>query len=157
MESIGRSKASTSILAVAGFLCALAGFAVAEARNQMSVRPFEQVKFVPQDPKNPGGPQLAVLSGSRSAGPVAVLLKWKKGDIPMHSHTFAYHAVVLQGKAKHWAQGENAASAPVLGPGSYWYQPGKLVHTDACLEESSDCIIFAYSLGKQDFIPASSR
>jgi len=30
-------------------------------------------------------------------------------------------------------------------------------HTDACLEEVSECMIFAYSLGKQDLIPATRR
>lgn len=123
----------------------------------MLVRPFEQVKLTPQDPNHPEATQLAVLSGSPSAGPVAVLLKFKKGNIPVHSHSSSYHAVVLQGRAKHWARGEHENAAPALGPGSYWYQPGRLVHTDACLEESSRCIILAYMLGNMDFIPASGR
>lgn len=157
MKLIQRAMTRGSSYAIVGALCAIAGLAAAQIRDQMVVRPFEQVKFSPQDPKRPEGAQVAVLSGSPSGGPVAVLLKFKKGDIPMHSHTFAYHAVMLQGRAKHWAQGEDANAAPALGPGSYWYQPGKLVHTDACLEESSECMIFAYSLGKQDFVPAGSR
>jgi hypothetical protein len=40
----------------------------------------------------------------------------------------------------------------VLGPGSYWFQPGKGVHGDACLTD--ECIIYISWGGKMDFKPA---
>jgi hypothetical protein len=45
----------------------------------MIVLPSQDAKFVPFNPAHPEGPQLAVLSGDIRNGPVAVMLKLKKG------------------------------------------------------------------------------
>lgn len=134
--------------------CLLAGFALGAVANQsMVVTPFESAKFVPMDPARPHGAQIAVLWGDPGSGPSAALLKYPKSDSGrMHIHTADYHLVVLEGRAKHWAQGEQPASAPVLGPGSYWFQPGKQPHADACL--SDQCVMFIKWSGKEDALAA---
>lgn len=134
--------------------CLLAGFALGAATGStLVVTPFEKAKFVPMNPKRPDGAQIAVLWGDPTTGPSAALLKYPKSDSgSMHSHTSDYHLVVLEGKAKHWAKGEPEASAPLLGPGSYWFQPGKQPHADTCL--SDHCLMFIKWSGKEDAMAA---
>lgn len=134
--------------------CLLAGFALGAAADQtMVVTAFENAKFVPMNPARPNGAQIAVLWGDPTSGPSAALLKYPKSDSGrMHIHTSDYHLVVLEGKAKHWAKGEQEASAPVLGPGSYWFQPGNQPHADTCL--SDECVMFIKWSGKEDALPA---
>ncbi len=134
--------------------CLLAGFALgAAATSPMVVTPFENAKFVPMDPQRPNGAQVAVLWGDPTTGPSAALLKYPKSDSGrMHIHTADYHLVVLQGKAKHWAKGEQEASAPTLGPGSYWFQPGSQPHADTCL--SDECLMFIKWAGREDAMAA---
>lgn len=132
--------------------CVLIGLAAAgasaESQKQMIVLPSRDAKFIPFDPAHPEGPQFAVLSGDPKMGPVAVLLKLKKGSGPLHSHSADYHGMLIQGSARHWAQGQQEADAKVLDPGSYWFQPGGQVHGDACL--SDECLIFASFEGRMD-------
>lgn len=120
------------------------------AEDRMIVRPTEDLKFETQ----PDGTSIAVISGDPATGPSVMFKKYKSGPIPMHSHPSGYHAVVLQGTAKHWAQGVTEANSPPLRPGSYWFQPPELIHTDACVDVSGECIIFVQNLGRRGFIPA---
>lgn len=113
----------------------------------MLVRPVETLKFETR----PDGSSLAVIAGDPLTGPSVVLLKFKSGPIPMHTHPSAYQALVLRGTAKHWAQGDSEAAAPPLEPGSYWFQPANEVHTDSCVDASGECVLFAYTLGKMGF------
>ncbi|MEW6736169.1 MAG: cupin domain-containing protein, partial [Acidobacteriota bacterium] len=138
-----RLKQRYSKLLVVGIVCALAGFAAgvfADAKKQMVVMPFQDAKFVPIDPKQPDGPQLAVLWGDPTKEPSAMLLKFKKSSGRLHFHTSDYHLVLLQGIMKHTAEGEQEADVKPLGPGSYWFQPGNQAHTDSCL--SDECLMF---------------
>jgi hypothetical protein len=43
------------------------------------------------------------------------------------------------------------AAAPAMNVGSFWFQPGKQVHGDSCVDEKG-CLIFIQSMGKSDFI-----
>lgn len=121
--------------------------------NQMVVRSFEGLEFE----SRPDGSSLAGLSGDPAVGPSAVLLKFRSGPIPMHWHPSGYHAVVIKGLVKHWAKGEQEAESPLLGPGSYWFQPPNLVHTDACLDSSGECMIFAHTLGPMGYSEGPAR
>lgn len=118
--------------------------ACAQTPDRMVVRPVENLKFEAR----PDGSSLAILSGDPATGPSEVLLKFKRGSIPMHWHPSGYYAVVLQGTVKHWAEGEQEATSPLLRPGSYWFQPPRLVHTDSCVDASGECMIFAHNFGK---------
>ncbi len=119
----------------------------------MIVLPIGDVKFVSAIPGNADGPQVAILSGTPADGPVAVLLKLKRGEVPLHWHSADYHAVIIQGTAEHWAQGERER-AKSLGPGSYWFQPAGEIHGDSCV--SDECLIFVHFMGKMDTHVVSS-
>jgi quercetin dioxygenase-like cupin family protein len=118
------------------------------ATHPMVVKSIEDVTFSPAIPNLPDGPQLAVLWGDPSTGPSAMLLTLKRGALPLHTHTSDYHLVVLRGKMKHWGVGQTEADAKPLGPGSYWFQPGNIVHGDACLDE--ECLVHIVWSGKRD-------
>jgi quercetin dioxygenase-like cupin family protein len=144
------------LVGTAGVLSGFAAGTLANTQEQMIVVSLKDAKFEPADPANPEGPQLAVLSGDPTKGPAAVLLKLKKGIQPLHSHTSDHHAVLIQGTAKHWAEGEREADVKSLGPGSYWFQPGKQVHGDACTAENGECLVFVNFMGKMDSILAEA-
>ena len=102
-----------------------------------------------------GGPlQIAKLWGDRDKGPeYAMLLKMPAGtDSGMHAHTADYHAVSIQGTWVHTVEGD-ATTVKDLAPGSYVFQPGKQMHSDAC-KGKQECIVFVHQHGKGDFIPA---
>jgi hypothetical protein len=137
---------------VVGIACALGGFAtgaIAAAKKPSTIVSAQDAKWVPMDPNMPAGPQIAVLSGDPKKGKSEILLKLKKGSAPLHVHSADYRAVLVQGSTKHWDEGQTEAEAKALNPGSYWAQPGKAVHGDACLTD--ECIIYVTWAGKLDF------
>jgi mannose-6-phosphate isomerase-like protein (cupin superfamily) len=117
------------------------------ARTMVAV-PYQDAKFVPVSPRLAEGPRMAVLWGDPSSGPSAVLLEMQRGSVPFHVHTADYHLVVLEGTMKHWLEGQDEASAPLLGPGSYWFQPGGQPHADGCL--SDRCVMHIVWSGPRD-------
>lgn len=122
-----------------------------KAAKKAIILPAEEVKFFPMDPKNPEGGQMAVASGDPQKGPSAIYLKLKPGSPPIHAHAADYHAVLISGKAKHWVDGEEG-NAKEMGPGSYWFQPGKQMHGDTCVGPE-DCLLFLSLNKKFDFQP----
>jgi len=117
--------------------------------------PAGSAKFGPVDPKNPGGLQMAVLSGDPTTGPTAFLLKLPKGPAPLHWHSSDYYAWTVEGNTKHWLPGKEA-DAKANPPGTFWFQPGGAsgVHGDECLSDS--CTVLIQMPGKFDFTPAAA-
>jgi hypothetical protein len=76
----------------------------------------------------------------------------KKYGGSLHYHTSDYHLVLIQGTMKHWGGGTREPDAKPLGPGSYWFQPGKQPHGDSCL--SDECLMYLHWAGKRDGIAA---
>jgi quercetin dioxygenase-like cupin family protein len=136
------------VLATACALASCASGNITVAPKRMVVTPLQDARFVPNDPREPDGPQLAVLWGDPARGPSTMLVKVKKSTFPLHSHTADYHLVVLEGTVKHWAEGELESNAKALGPGSYWFQPGNQVHGDACVTD--ECLVHIHWAGPRD-------
>ena len=130
---------------------ALASIAVAGSSSQMIVTPAEALHYVVEYPDQQSSPGIAVVTGDPAKTPISMLVRMKKSVLPMHSHSADYQAVVVKGTMKHWAKGKDEAKAPRLRPGSWWYQPGKQVHTDACLDE--ECVVYVHNTGVLDTIP----
>jgi Domain of unknown function (DUF4437) len=128
----------------------IGGVAVA-ASSRMVVKPAETLQYVAEYADQPSGPSIAIVSGDPEKTPISAFIRMSKGELPMHAHSADYQAVVIRGTMKHWAKGEIEAQASRLGPGSWWYQPGMQVHTDACLDEV--CLIYVHNTGKLDTIP----
>ena len=128
--------------------CAQAQVAPSPPQQGSVIVAFEEARFTPMNMRAPNGPKLAVLWGDPTQGPSAMLMKFPQGALSLHAHTADYHLVVLQGLMKHWDEGQTEAEAKPLGPGSYWFQPGKKVHGDACL--SSECVLYLNWADKRD-------
>jgi hypothetical protein len=145
-----------SVLVVTAFALGIAGgVTVAKsAKPDYVLVPAGSAKFAPLDPKNPGGGQMAVLSGDPKTGPVAFLLKLPKGAAPIHWHSSDYYALTIDGNTKHWLPGKEA-DAKSNPPGTFWFQPGGASgpHGDECL--SDWCTVFVQMPGKFDFTPVA--
>ena len=141
-------SAGTVMLGMAWFAAGCADGPVTAPQDPMVVVRREDAKFVPLDPANPEEAQVAVLWGDPAKGPSSMLMRMKKTDGGLHYHSSTYDLVVLEGQMKHLGEGEKAAEAPPLGPGSYWHQPGLQAHADSCLTD--ECLMFIKWEGKRD-------
>jgi Domain of unknown function (DUF4437) len=138
----------TVILGIACLATGLSGGPVTEAQDRMVVVRREDARFVPLDPSQPGGAEVAVLWGDPAEGPSSMLMRMKKTAGRLHYHTSGYDLVLLEGQMRPWAEREQEAEVPPLGPGSYWHQPGLQPHGDSCLTE--ECLMFIKWEGKRD-------
>jgi quercetin dioxygenase-like cupin family protein len=125
----------------------IANFIWADSK-QMVVVPANEAQFVPVNPQQPDGPQIALLWGDPSKGPSAMFMKFKKLEGRFHIHSHDYHLIVLEGKMTHQAQGENKEGAKILESGSYWFQPANQPHADSCLTDQ--CVMFIKWEGPRD-------
>lgn len=114
--------------------------------------PAGAASFAPLDSKNPQGLQQAVLSGDPKVGPVAFIMKFPKGRLPLHFHSSDYYGWVVEGRMRHWVAGHEAEAKENL-PGTFWFQPGgaDAVHDDECMSDS--CLLYVYMNGKFDAVP----
>lgn len=150
-RSLRLSPSATRAAVVVAGAWVLAGCGApvpADARNPILVVPIEEAEFAPVDPARPSGPRIATLWGDPDRGPSAMLLRMERSGGRLHYHSSDYHLAVIEGEMKHWARGEQEADAPVLGPGSYWFQPGGEAHADSCLADL--CLMFVKWSGRRD-------
>ncbi len=147
-------KRTLPLLALSIFVSLALGYAAGARAAKATAHklvPASDIKWTPWDPKNPEGAQVATVWGDMKKGPVGFLLKTPAGlEFPRHAHTPDYDAVVVKGEWKHTF--EAGSEAPPLAPGSFWRQPGKQFHGDACTA-GGECIVLVYEHGKPDFIP----
>jgi hypothetical protein len=71
----------------------------------------------------------------------------------MHSHTSTYRAIIIEGSALHWIEGEDKGSVEPVGKGGYWLQPGDQVHGDENVSEEPSLSLIVFD-GPLDFIMA---
>ncbi len=74
-----------------------------------------------------------------------------KFETPYHTHSAAYHGVVIKGVMTNPFKGD--ANSPKMGPGSYWYVPASAVHATACVSDTP-CEFYFHSKSSFDFHPA---
>ena len=72
--------------------------------------------------------------------------KFKK---PFHTHSGAYHGVVIKGVMTNPFKGEK--NSPQMKPGSYWYVPANSVHATACVS-AEPCQFYFHAAGNFDFV-----
>jgi len=114
----------------------------------MTITAIEDAKFTPVNPQRPQGAQMAVLWGDPNTGPSAMLLRIDKGAGAMHVHSADYQCVILEGTMQHWERGQSQSQAKLLQPGSHWFQPGNVPHSDACVTEQ--CLMYVQWAGPRD-------
>ena len=110
----------------------------------------------PGIPTSANGPKIAFLWGNpqdeRLNGTLVKLPAGFTGKIRSPGSTF--HAVAIQGLAKHRVPGD--AAVKIVEPGSYFGSQGEVVHQVSC-EAEEECIIYVRVEGKFDIIPAQPK
>jgi len=101
--------------------------------------------------------QMADVWGDRATGPHGTFGKFPANfETPVHTHTFAYHGVVLAGVMTN-PFGETGEKSPAKMPaGSYWYVPAGTPHSTACVS-TTPCQFFFDSEGGFNFTPLAAK
>lgn len=106
----------------------------ADAPAVVATADLEWVEIVP-------GVDFAAVHGDWAEGAHAKFARFAPGmAAPVHSHTNAYHGVVVQGEFTNPYPGEEAV---VMRPGDYWYVPGGAAHSNECVS-AEPCVFFTY-------------
>lgn len=107
----------------------------ADAAALIAQEDLEWVEIIP-------GVEFAAVSGDWAEGAHAKFARFAPGMVaPLHTHTHAYHGVVVQGEFTNpYSDGEGV----VMGPGDYWYVPGGMAHGNECVS-AEPCVFFTYS------------
>ena len=69
---------------------------------------------------------------------------------PVHTHSGAYHGVVISGLMTNPFKDEKSPAK--MKPGSYWYVPAKSEHATACIS-ATPCQFYFHADSKFDFHP----
>ncbi|MBU1314398.1 MAG: DUF4437 domain-containing protein [Alphaproteobacteria bacterium] len=105
----------------------------------MIVAPAETLgEFRPLIPGHGDGPNIREIEGDPMAGPSITLFRYRnnyEGSRRLHTHTYTYRSILIEGEMKHWDANGSEETAVVLRPGSYWRQPGGELHADHCMTE----------------------
>lgn len=112
--------------------------------------PFSQWKFHDTGARGVDGVtkiEAADAYGDMANGQHGTIFRFTPGFIsPVHTHTYDYYAVVIQGEMENYEVGVKPIK---LGPGSYWYQRGKKAHTTTCVSKEP-CLAFIVQSQKFD-------
>ncbi len=89
--------------------------------------------------------------GDRASGAHGTFGEFPGGAAsPLHTHSGAYHGVVITGVMTNPFEGES--NPPKMGPGSYWYVPAGMEHVTACVSKEP-CLFYFHAQGSFDFTP----
>ena len=95
--------------------------------------------------------RMAPAYGDRSTGAHGSFGRFPGEFItPFHTHTGAYHGIVIKGRMTNPFKGEK--SPATMGPGSYWYVPANAVHATACVSKTP-CEFYFHAASSFDFHP----
>jgi len=95
--------------------------------------------------------KMAASHGDRASGAHGTFGIFRAGaSSPPHTHTGAYHGVVISGTMTNPFGSE--AKPPELGPGSYWYVPAGAEHVTSCISKEP-CEFYFHAKDGFDFAP----
>lgn len=110
-------------------------------RQTLRLIPTEEaldMTFNPLYGDKPLGPRFQNLDGNPRSGPSLTIFRYSQNYTNsgrLHYHTFGYRLWLIEGELKHWTDKGSEATAPVLRPGSYLYQPANEFHAANCISE----------------------
>ncbi len=95
--------------------------------------------------------EMAPAWGDRGQGAHGTFGRFKPHfQTPFHTHSGAYHAVVLSGTMTNPFADEE--DPPTMHVGSYWYVPSGAVHATACVSDVP-CSFYFHAENAFDFTP----
>ena len=119
---------------------------------EKSITSYNDLKFAPLGEGNPV--EAALLWGDPATGPAALLIRMPKGHSePLHSHTSAYRAVLIEGRVQSRSPDAATDIAEAYGPGSYLVQPGGQSHSEVSAGEGP-LLALVFFEGPVDFVPS---
>lgn len=96
--------------------------------------------------------KMATAYGDRAKGAHGSFGQFPANFItPMHTHSGAYHGIVVKGTMTNPFAGET--TPPEMAAGSYWYVPANAVHATACVSDTP-CEFYFYADSAFDFHPS---
>ena len=153
---IKKTLVGSAIVAGVAGLSFAAGLAVAKGpAKEPALSLLSEATWTPVMKEGPL-PATAPIEGNGAKGAYLGYLKLPAGfTSPVHSHTFDYWAVLVQGKMTHWAATGSEAGAKQLGIGDLTFMPGKVEHVSKCFP-GAECIMVIMQKGKGDFVPGKA-
>ena len=131
-----------SLLAVVG----LAGVVVADSNKARALK-SDQIKYEQIAPFV----QMGTAWGNRAKGKHGTFGIFPGGaSSPLHTHSGAYHGVVISGVMTNPFNTEK--NPPKMAAGSYWYVPANTKHVTACVSEEP-CVFYFHADSAFDFAP----
>jgi quercetin dioxygenase-like cupin family protein len=110
-------------------------------------------KWMPANPDKPGGPHMAVISGTPKEGAFTALGKFPAGmATPLHSHSANFTGVVISGTVQ---SGRSPDDHATLTAGTTWTEPKGEVHFTGCTKDA-ECIIAFHMSGAMSMVPAKT-
>ncbi|MFT7581256.1 MAG: quercetin dioxygenase-like cupin family protein [Myxococcota bacterium] len=96
--------------------------------------------------------EMATVFGDRATGNHATVGVFGAGfDSGPHTHSQAYHGVVVQGRMTNPFGTEG--SPREMGPGSYWFVPAGEQHATRCVSTDEPCVFYFHADDGFDFTP----
>jgi len=115
--------------------------------NLPTVKTSENLQFQNINPMI----KMAAAYGDKSAGGHGTFGKFPANfKTPEHTHTNAYHGVVLKGVMTNPFNGDK--NPPKMQSGSYWYVPAGVEHATACVS-NTPCEFYFHADSAFDFHP----
>jgi hypothetical protein len=62
-------------------------------------------------------------------------------SVALHTHTSAFHGVIVSGRLTNQYEGEGSPQA--MGSGAHWYVPGGVPHINTCVSEEA-CLFYTH-------------
>jgi len=136
-----------AVLFTAACTTALAEGPAAFDPAQPKATPADELAFVNVNPAI----RMADAYGDRGKGGHGTFGTFPANFItPYHTHSGAYHGVVIEGVMTNPFEGEK--NPPQMPPGSYWYVPAEAVHATACVS-ATPCKFYFHAAEAFDFKP----
>jgi mannose-6-phosphate isomerase-like protein (cupin superfamily) len=93
--------------------------------------------------------KMASAYGDRSVGAHGTFGQFPANfETPEHTHSGAYHGVVIKGTMTNPFDGDK--NPPKMEPGSYWYVPANARHSTACISDTP-CEFYFHADSSFDF------
>jgi len=142
------SMISVASVASLGILSACSGNSIKSFDPKLeTVKTSESLQFQNINPMI----QMAAAYGDKGAGGHGTFGKFPGNfKTPEHTHTGAYHGVVIKGALTNPFNGDQ--NPPKMTAGSYWYVPAGIKHATACVS-STPCEFYFHADSAFDFHP----
>lgn len=133
-----------AVTLVAAFFILLLCPDISVSSDQAAAVPHEELEWVEIAPFV----SMSKVNGDMEKGKHGTMGKMEPGmKTPVHTHSSAYHGVVISGTMTH--QFGDEKNPPKLTAGSYWYVPAGKEHFTTCYPDAP-CIFYFHSDEKFD-------